>query len=427
MIISFTIRNFKSIREEQCINFYAENLNDTHKDNIAFPDKQKRIGILKTAGIYGANASGKSNILKAFGAFQYMIASSSDWKLDDKIKCYEPFRLDYETRNAPCFFKLDFIGKNGTRYTYQVEFSQDRIEMEQLDFYPTARMVSLFKRKTTADGKFYFHPGNQLKGGRRIIPCMKNNLYLSKAANTENASELIKNIYREIRENINFVTPATGFFAVQSLKNDDYLKQLSLLLKCADTGISEVGRKKRDKESFKLEGIEKLSEAMRSQIISDFEYEPFFVHNSFKDNFEIKDESNGTTRLYDLAPLILLALPHGETVVIDEIDNSLHPYISEFIIKLFNDPETNPHNAQLIFAAHDITLMNQEYMRRDQFWFTEKDKSGATQIYSLDEFKEARASSPFAKWYVQERFGAVPEIDFKKFKSNFLRKNKENA
>lgn len=426
MIISFTVRNFKSIKDEQCINFYAENLNDVHSDNIAFPDKQHRIGVLKTAGIYGANASGKSNILKAFNAFQYIVESSSDWKLNDKINCYDPFRLDAETRKAPCFFKLDFIGKDGLRYAYQIEFSQDRIEKEQLDFYPTAREVSLFKRKTDFNGKFKFTPGNQLKGKRRIIPCMKNNLYLSKAANTEDAPEIIKSLYQEIRENINFLTPKMGIFSDHHLQNDDYLNRLALLLKCADTGISEVGKKKRDKKSFPF-NLEKVPEAIRSEMVSKFEYEPIFIHNGFKDNFEIEDESDGTRRLYDLAPLILLALPRGEVVIVDELDNTLHPYVSEFIIKLFNDPETNPNNAQLIFAVHDITLLNQDYMRRDQFWFTRKDKMGATELYSLDEFKETRANSPFAKWYTQERFGAVPEIDFKKFKNNFLRGNKENA
>lgn len=412
MIISFTIRNFKSIRDEQCINFYAENLNDVHSNNIAFPDKQKHIGILKTAGIYGANASGKSNIIRAFKIFLYMVGCSSDWKLNEEIKCYEPFRLNSETRSAPCFFKLDFIGKDGLRYTYQFEFSKDRIEMEQLDFYPTTRMVTLFKRRTAPDGSFDFHPGNQLKGGRRIIPCMKNNLYLSKAANTEDSPFLIKNVYAKMRTNIHFLEPTEKYGPDIFLKSDIYLKQLALLLKCADTGISGVVRKKREKSVEEIPGLQ-------------IDYEPVFIHN--ESDFTLRDESAGTRRLYDLAPLILVGLPTGNIVVIDEIDNSLHPYISEFIIKLFNDPETNPNNAQLIFAAHDTTLMNQEYMRRDQFWFTEKDKSGATQLYSLDEFKETRASSPFARWYAQERFGAVPEIDFEKFKSNFLRESKKNA
>jgi len=410
MIISFTVKNFKSIRDEQTLNLYAEKPNDIYCGNVAFPDKDGKIGILKTAGIYGANASGKSNLLEAFKALRRMVIFSSNWQLDSKNPYYKPFRLNKVTRSAPSVFELDFIGMDKLRYTYRVEFSEYQIESEHLDYYPTARKVNLFERKTGSSGEFEFKAGNQLKGSRRIIPCLKNNLYLSKAANNEDGPLVIKNLYRQIRSGINVIGP-NELMINKQLKNDSYLKQLSMLLACADTGISAVERKKRKKSV----------EEEQPGFFAEIEYEPVFTHNGSEDKFSLKDESDGTKRLYDFAPLILISLPAGKTVIVDEIDNSLHPYLSEFIIKLFNDPETNPNNAQLIFAAHDISLMNQEYMRRDQFWFTDKNKEGATELYSLDEFSEARANSPFAKWYTQERFGAVPEIDFKRFKNMLIK------
>jgi AAA15 family ATPase/GTPase len=124
-------------------------------------------------------------------------------------------------------------------------------------------------------------------------------------------------------------------------------------------------------------------------------------------------KSAGTQKLFHLAPLIVNVLSNGGVLIIDELDNSMHPFMADIIIRLFNDPDVNKGNAQLIFSTHNITLMSSERFRRDQIWFTEK-INGATSIYSLDDFDKnmVKPQSPFNKWYAEGRFGAVPKIDY---------------
>ena len=129
--------------------------------------------------------------------------------------------------------------------------------------------------------------------------------------------------------------------------------------------------------------------------------------------FELEDESAGSQKLFNLAPLIIMTLSIGGVLVMDELDNSMHPFMAELIIKLFNDPRVNKGNAQLIFSTHNINLMTSELLRRDQIWFTEK-QAGATRFYSLDDFdkKKVKPLSPFNQWYAEGRFGAVPAINY---------------
>ena len=141
---------------------------------------------------------------------------------------------------------------------------------------------------------------------------------------------------------------------------------------------------------------------------------------------DLNNESVGTSKFLILIGHIYFAILRGEVLVIDELNNSLHPQLAEFIVELFNDPEVNSNNAQLIFTTHDITLMNPTYMRRDQLYFIDKDNFGKSELYSLDEFNEVRKNTPFAKWYMQNRFHATPNIDYSTLK-NFLIQEVTNA
>jgi AAA15 family ATPase/GTPase len=123
--------------------------------------------------------------------------------------------------------------------------------------------------------------------------------------------------------------------------------------------------------------------------------------------------------LFELSPLLLIGLRKGDIIIIDEIDSSLHPHISELLIQLFHDPIINKNNAQLIFTTHDMALMNSEFMRRDQITLTEKDDNGVTELFSLDEIDGVRKDSPYAKWYMDGRMGAVPRLDIFHLKQLF--------
>lgn len=421
MIISFTVKNFKSIKEEQTLDFYTENLKDPHINNVAFPLKHDRkFGVLKTLGIYGANASGKSNILNALEELQKLVHLSHNLGLDEKIPSYNPFKLCDKAKESPTMFELEFIGPNKLKYIYKIIFSKYQIEEEKLDFYPKNQPANLFTRKTNRDGSFNFTPGGYLKGKNKTIVCKKNNLYVSMAANTGESPEIVQNIYRFIRDEINYISPSMGIHATNLLTNDKYRERLALLLSCADTGIDKVDSKE-VLEHPMFERLDEFPKELQEKIKKDFKYEPIFRHNgNFSEPFLMKDESGGTKRLYDLAPLFLYGIPGGEIVIIDEISNSMHPEISEFLVSLFNDPDLNPNNAQLIFTTHDITLMNQNKMRREQIWFAEKNNEGKTELFCMDEFKNVRSDTSFAKWYMERRFRAMPKINFKKFKEKFI-------
>jgi AAA15 family ATPase/GTPase len=255
----------------------------------------------------------------------------------------------------------------------------------------------------------------------KSIPCLKNNLYLSKAANTEGSPEILKNIYRYFKNKLAFIHPDISIEANALLKDVKQRKALTALLACADTGITGIELKERDIDTDTLHLPDNLSESMKGHIIESNKYQPVFFHNGKNEyEFELREESHGTRRLFELAPLFLIGLRRGDIIIIDEMDSSLHPHISELIIKLFHDPEVNKSNAQLIFTSHDITLMNQEFVRRDQVVLTEKNSDGITEIFSLDEIDGVRKDSPYSKWYLDGRMGAIPHIDTLNFKQLFM-------
>lgn len=193
MIIDFTISNFRSIREAQTFSLYAQNPGSHLLDNIAYP-AGKKIGVLKSAGIYGANASGKSNVLLAFEALQFLIRVTGQLKDGSPIKCYEPYRLSEKTRSAPVRFEVEFYTPDGMRYVYKISFNHTRILEERLDFFPSAKAALIFERNAE-DSWETIKFGTLFSGGKKRLPFFNSNAYLSKAGDSADAPELIRNVY----------------------------------------------------------------------------------------------------------------------------------------------------------------------------------------------------------------------------------------
>ncbi len=430
MILSFSIKNFRSIKEEQVFNLLAESTSELHKENVAFPDK--KTGVLKTACIYGANASGKSNLLLALHNLIFLVSGSDSWKLDQPISCYDPFVLDDTSEVLPTRFEIEFFDSENQLYQYIVEYDKTEIHYEELKFYPSAKSAVLFRREK-GDTSSNFYIGNYLKGQNKRIPFKKNNLYLSVAANVENSPEVIKSVYRafaNIMVNTRIISHLFFTSIVNGMmKNDKGLKNLAeIFLHASDTGIQaiEIKDDPTAQPIINLDYMKEYDERLKSLYIESAKLKPVFKHNIYDSNknitstcyLELNQLSEGSQNLYSFAGNIILALETGNVLVVDEIESSIHPHLIECIIKLFNDPEINKKNAQLIFSTHNSSFMNPEYMRRDQVWFTEKNKYGETSLYSLDEFdkKEVRKNSPFEKYYNEGRFGAIPAIDYNIFK-----------
>jgi len=391
----------------------AEKKKEDIPNNLFNISEDSDISLLKTAVVYGANASGKSNLLLAFDTLKNFILNSTDLKLDQEIPYYKPFLLDVETRNQPMLFEIEFITAEPMRYRYSVEFDKTQIISEKLIFFPEKNGRNLFERDGVT-GKYSW--GRDLKGKKESLTgeVLKNVLFLSKAANNNESDERLRAIYRYFRTNFMFHTSADSSRTevyLTSLKMNDlsqkgFNESLIEFLKSADLGISSVRVRK-----------EKTINDLSTEV--DIGHRVFSRTNETGEDhfFQLQDESAGTIKMFDLAGKIIDTLRNGNVLIVDELDSSFHPLMSEYILSIFNDPVKNPKNAQLIVATHDAYLLDSEKLRRDQIWFVEKDKYGASNLYSLDEFEksEVRKNVPFDRWYLSGRFGALPLIDKKLF------------
>ena len=412
MLIEFSVSNFRSIKEEQTLSMIADS--STRKnDNTFVPIEGNKLRLLNSAAIYGANASGKSNILKALTILlSYIHTLNID--VNDDIPYYEPFELDKLCLSQPSIFKLSFIIE-GIMYKYQIAFDSREVHEEQLDYYPHKRQANLFIRKKNEvkRGASFEHKGLFSRKALTKYP------YLSKVAREEH--EQIQKIYEYLKTYAVFAANDTHMRSYlvrhfnQELQKDEKLKRkLDKLIRIADTHIEQI--KVEEKVDFKFD--DEVPEELKKLIMRDNKYELFSVHKTFRDGLlegEAKfpffqKESIGTITLYGLGALMLLILNRGHILVIDEIDNSLHPKLCKFLIKLFHHPLTNPHNAQLIFASHETTLLDRELLRKDQIWFTEKNKYGETQLFSAQDFEKVKGDEPFDLWYMQGKFGGQPNI-----------------
>jgi AAA15 family ATPase/GTPase len=411
MIIDFTISNFRSIREKQTFSLFAESSSSHLAENVARPGDGK-IGVLRTAGIYGANASGKSNLLLAFEALRYIVCSSGDLKDGDNIPCYEPYMLSATSKNAPIEFEIEFFSKDGVRYIYKVAFNSKRILSESLDFYPSRSKANLFKRDEKDNWESVTF-GGHYKGGKKKFAFFDNNSYISKAGNSADAPDLIRSIFNYFRLELFHlgVNQRIGMFRWK--ENQELVNNIAEILSKVDTGIFGVSFKEQDVTDIKLPSD--IPDAIRKRILESESKKPVFLHkgeNGYQEEFTEEMESAGTTKLFNMLPMLIEAFDDGGILLLDELDNSFHPHIAELIIKLFNDSSVNKNNAQLIFSTHNINLMSPDLLRRDQIWLTEKN-NGETLFISLDEFDKntVKIDSPFNRWYGDGRFGAIPAID----------------
>jgi AAA15 family ATPase/GTPase len=423
MIIDFTVSNFRSIKSAQTFSVYAETPGTYLLENIAYPANDK-VGTLKSAGLYGPNASGKSNLLRALYALQYIIVGSGDLKEGDEIPSYEPYLLSEGSKSLPTKFEIEFFAPNAetvqsdvVRYRYCVEFTDHKIIKENLVFYPSGQQATVFDREES-DTWQTISFGSLYKGGKKRLPYFENNAYLSKAGDSADSPQMIRNVYNYFRKNFHHLEINEHKTKLNWFEDSSLVEKVSALLSLIDTGISNIRFQERDvSESAKLpKFLDEFPDEIKKRILKDFKNRPFFGHLTdagAEEYFEEKQESAGTRKFFNLAPIFIEVLSNGGVLIIDELDNSMHPFMAELIIKLFNDSRVNKNNAQLIFSTHNINLMSPELLRRDQIWLTEK-REGETHFFSLDDFdkKKVKPQSPFSQWYLDGRFGGIPAINY---------------
>jgi uncharacterized protein len=428
MIIDFTISNFRSIKTEQTFSLYAENPGSHLLSNITYPTSSK-VGVLKCAGVYGANASGKSNLLLALRALRYIICKTGELKEGDEIRCYEPYQLSEDSKSAPIRFEIEFVTPDGMQYKYLVSFTRNKIIEEYLDFYPSAKAASIFSRGLN-DTWETIRFGTLYKGGKKRHSLFESNAYISVAGNKADAPEIVRKVYNYFRKEMLLLCCDEHVLHPGVLNSSNLLEKVAAFLSLVDTGITGI----KSEDNVEIEDIsfpKGMSEKIKETIIRQNKTKFLFSHDTDyggMEYFDLKQESSGTQKLFELAPVIIDALENGGVLVFDELDNSMHPFMAELIIKLFNDEEVNNNGAQLIFSTHNINLMSPDCFRRDQIWFTEKN-DGATTFYSLEDFdkKKVKPQSPFNIWYAEGRFGGVPKIDYQGIVSLLKNSREANA
>lgn len=427
MIIDFSVKNFRSLKEENLFTMRADS--STSKSDNTFIVKlkdDKEIKLLKTSVVYGANASGKSNFIKSLYALKWLITNSMDFKVGEDIDCYEPFELDVNTKNDSVLYSITFI-LNKVKYNYEVAVKENCIESEILDYYPKGSSANLFKRFGNNNNKEDFVEvslGKNLIDKRISKKVFDNQLYLSKFG-SDTPHEQLTEIYKYFKDfevwnalnsrDVNKLSKDISKKIANPI-NNKFNNRLSKLIRIADTKIEKLNAKELKKNDFNLP--EEIPDDIKNRFFEDNKLRTFAIHKLYNNKKEVDfvefdiniKESRGTKVLFALGGIILEALENGGIVVFDELDNSLHPKLCKFLIRLFNNSISNPNNAQLIFATHEVTLLDKDVFRKDQIWFTEKDKYGETELFSARDVEGLRDSTNFELWYRTGKFGGNPKI-----------------
>jgi uncharacterized protein len=416
MIISFELRNFRSVYEPVRIDMLPTKMKGSKEtDNNLFKVPSQKISVLKSAVIFGANASGKSNILKGFEFYGNFILNSIDYKLNQAIP-YNPFKLLKVAENEPSSFSLEFIANN-IRYEYGFSLDNIKVCEEYLISYSSRKPSEIFNRKHGEPIKF----NASFKGEKKSLESqlLDNQLLLTKGANS-NFEQLIE-VYEYFQKKFHVFTKDFsdhGYSLIKAYEDNYYKEKITEFLKVSDTGIGSFNVNTEDVDFSKIRFNEIVPDEVKTAILNSKRYKATVSHfasdfegeNSLKEvTWPLEEESDGTQKLFAIAGPIIDILRKGAVLVFDEINNSLHPLICRFLVETFNDPDKNPHGAQLIFTTHDVTLLDNDLFRRDQIWLVEKNKNGYSDFNSLCAF-EIRKEVPLQKWYLSGRFGALPII-----------------
>lgn len=420
MLLQFTVENYRSFYRKRTLSLVAQGLSEEAKDNVA---KVSSYNVLKTLAVYGANSSGKSNLVNALQTMRFCILSSVKLNDNDAL-AYDPFLLLNEKGERPTLFEIVFL-KDNICFRYGFKYSNSRIVEEWLFRKTTIRSKEqvLFVRNENGIGveekSFPEGIGNEEKTN-------DNRLFLSLCQQL--GGQISKQVVSFFQSDFHILSGLNnqeyrGFSKMLFHKKNEASQKAMLLFKKLQLGFENLLTHEEDPMI-----PDDMPKGWRSVLEKEFKgkktIEVDSVHNLYSGkgkvcgsvNFSFDErESSGTRKLFDLSGPIFDTLLNGSILAIDELDAKMHPLISQYLIGLFNNIETNPNNAQLIFTTHDTHLLSQKALRRDQIWFTEKDEMEQTDLYNLMDIvlpdgTKPRNDSNYEKNYIAGRYGAIPYI-----------------
>lgn len=406
MLIRFRMANHRSIRAEHDLSLIATEFDEGTGRQTGLQHKGRDVSVQPVLGVFGANASGKSNLLSAVRLMRDAVRDSfADWAKTPGMVPREPFKLASASRDETTLFEVDLVlGREPVRYTYGFELSDERVEAEWLHAYPHGRRNVWFDREAdrprSEGGEFVFR-GEGFKGERDSLVKLTrpNALFLSVGA-TLNDPQLSA-IHTWFLDNLWLVTPERDLNArvgwtrqllTRPDRAESYQQRIVRLLQSADLGVTRLDV---DPETGEIRLWHRTSDG--GEVPLDFRTE----------------ESLGTHAWFAFLGPMLTVLDQGAVLLVDELDSSLHPTLAAEVVRVFQDPAANPRGAQLVFTTHDATLLGSAVLdrplSRDQVWITAKKRSGETELYPLTEAKP-RKEENLERGYLRGRYGGVPRV-----------------
>ncbi len=410
MLIRFSFKNFKSFKNGNCLDMEATSLKE-HEYNVA---KINNGEYLKVSAIYGANASGKTNVLQAFDYMKKRILVSDDSKKNSPID--EENVYSFMINNDPIALEVEILAKNNKIYKYGFEVLKDKIISEWLFEKRVNKFYAIFERE---NNNVSMKP-NKIS---ELVNIDERTLFLNIYSKIDRNNEDFSNVYDWFVNstyldlgNPNFERFINNRVSLKILSDENYKKELLKFIKTFDSGIEGIKTTPDSIEAVKSNnGIIDIEVIHRGEN-GELKALPFYL------------ESNGTRKMFHLFDFFMDALKNGMVLFVDELDAKLHPLLTRYIINLFHNSDTNKGNGQLIYSTHDTVNLNKETFRRDEIWFAEKDKDGISEIYALSDYileddknagKKVRNDATYNKDYLTGRYGAIPvleefDIDYEK-------------
>lgn len=435
MLLEFQVQNYLSFKEKNTLNMLASNRRSTNERSEPIIEKNK-YKILSSAALYGANASGKSNFLKAIHFMKNLLLSSATKSRVGEEINVQSFRLNSDKEREPSLFEMTFIVQDvvyqkktcDVVFRYGFEVSRERIHSEWLFGRFTAQESLLFSR-VMDDFKFGLKFGEGKRVYRALGNIRKTTLFLSLIASIkgENAPLTSKIItwFQKLVDLTNIANKNIYGITADLMDEDEMKKKIIQAFCLADICVESIDVEMLpiNPDELPKEIVENLKKKGDIKDIHTLSVKSQHLkYNDKKEKVGIetfdfdKEESDGSKKFFSLIGPILDALRFGLVLIIDEIDARLHPSLCNVLISLFNSKKSNMNCAQLIFATHNTQIMNRKFLRRDQIHFVEKDKYGESDLYSLLDYNKVRNDASYAKDYLLGKYGAVPFIgDFENF------------
>lgn len=438
MLIDYTVSNYRSIYEEQSFNMVAVNSYKEMTDTNLIEYKSN-MSLLKSTAIYGPNASGKSTLLESLDVLRGIVLSSFKFDIDDELPVV-PFAFAENSKNEPTMFEITFV-ENEIKYEFELVLNKERVLEEYLTAYPKGQPQAWYSRVYNEISELYEYEYSSLLRGKKKTwesTTKKNVLFISTAINLQNDEDnQLMPIYNWFK---NKLTPVS----INGWSNET-TKELCLEKKSKDAivhflqlggiDIKDINidiEKRNSLLDAKLENpkFKDIFSELETLVENELSQEDIarikrnikitFVHSNGM-TLDLKEQSDGTKKLFSFASLWLQSLKDGKVLFCDELNDNLHPALVKLLVDLFNDDVFNTNNAQLIFTTHETSILNQEVLRRDQVWFCERDDDLSTKVYPLSDFAPRKDIENIEDSYLTGRYGALPYFKKISYKMNFLK------